>query len=169
MLSGFPSVLCYDEGPEGFSLYLGEVSTSYGLALFEASTPLTVVSFGATGYGRLGWATEKDIPHLSTVAAARAFLDEHERLGLIDFEARLGDDVSLASHDDGECHLRFRKRPALMAILGRVVPPMNGGRVIHALVTSPGTYVTCDSAGAVVTHATFDAYLAGKHRGGGEP
>jgi hypothetical protein len=145
-----PSGLCYDEGPAGFSLYLGEVSTSYGLALFDASKPLAVVRFGATGYGRLGWATEKHLPPLPTAGAARAFLDEHEGIGLIEFEARLGDDVWLASHNDGECHLRFRERPALMAVLQRVVPPVEGGRVINALLANPGHYVRWD-AGTVRT------------------
>jgi hypothetical protein len=153
-----PSVLCYDEGPEGFGIYLGEVSTSYGLALFDPNTPLEVVYFGATGYGQLGWATEKDLPQLSTVGAAREFLDDHEGLGLIDFEARLGEDVWLASHDDGECHLCFGERAALMAALQRVVPPTDGGRVIHALLTNPGHYVTWD-AGTVRTFPTFEAYL----------
>jgi hypothetical protein len=72
--------------------------------------------------------------------------------------------VWLASHDDGECHLRFGERRALMAVLQRVVPLVDGGRVIHALLSNPGHYVTWD-AGTVRTLATFEAYLAQRPSG----
>lgn len=155
-----PSVYSYDEGADGFGLYLGEISTADGLALFQPSTSITILEFGATGYERVGWATVQDLPPLRTAGEARAFLDAHEALGLIDFEARLGDDVTISSHDDGECHLRFRDRKALIEVLQQLVPEAHAGRVMHAVLTSQGRYVVCDPQGTITTFATFEAYLA---------
>lgn len=163
MSSTAPGVLCYEERTEGFRLYLGEVSTAEGLALFEESTAITIVRFGATGYACFDWATEADLPPLPTVGAVRGFIAENDTdLGLIDFEAQLGSDVSLSSHDDGECSLLFRERPAILVMLRRVVPPVHAEPVIQALLTNPGHYVTCDSTGIIGVFTTFEAYLASR-------
>jgi hypothetical protein len=157
-----PDLFFFDEGPDGFRLYLAELSTAEGLALFDPTTPIAIVSFGATSYRNLGWATEKDIPPLDTVGAARAFLDAQPALGLIDFEALVEDDASLSSHDDGECHFWFRERSALTAALCAVMPPDDGGRLVHAVLSHPGRYVTLDGTGAIVFYTSFDAYLAAR-------
>jgi hypothetical protein len=155
-----PDLFFCDEGPDGFQLYLAELSTAEGLALFDPATPIAIASFGATSYRNLGWATEEDLPPLATAGAARAFLDAQPALGLIDFEALVGDDASLSSHDDGECHLWFRERAALTEMLCMVVPAEHRGRLVHAVLTHPGRYVTLGDTGALVFFASFEAYLA---------
>jgi hypothetical protein len=157
-MSAVTRVLSYGEGPEGFDLYIGEISTSDGLAPFDPQTTITILEFGATGFEHLGWATERDIPPLRTAGEARAFL-ERDALGLITFSARLGDDISISSHDDGECHIRFRQRKTLLAVLQQLVPPAHAGRILHALFSNPGRYLVWDGDGAVTTFATFEAYL----------
>lgn len=116
-----------------------------------------IVSFGATSYRNLGGATEKDIPSLDTVGAARTFLAAQPALGLVDLEALVGDDASHSSHDDGECHLWFRERSVLTATLCKVVPQERCGRLVHAVLSHPGTL---DDTGGIVLYASFDAYLA---------
>ena len=41
----------------------------------------------------------------------------------------------LASHDDGECHFRFRDRAQMVAVLQKAVPVAYSGRVVNAIVT----------------------------------
>jgi len=155
-----PSVFRYEVAREGFGLYLGELSTTEGLGLFAPSTPLKLVRFGATGYARLGWATEKELPPLPTAGAMRDFLTENEPIGLIELEAVLGDGVLLSSHDDGECHFRFHDRAEMMDVLLKTAPMSHHGRAVHAILAAQGLYVTIDPDGVVTTFASFDAYVS---------
>ncbi len=158
------SACVFDEGASGFRVCLGEVSTSEAIALFDASTPITIVSFGATCFARFGFATEKDLPPIPTAGAARAFLDAHGQIGLVEFEALLGEGVSIHSHENGNCQLRCRDRSALLFALRQVVPEVSGPRVVHTLVANPGYCVSVDATGTFAMRPTSGARLTGRPR-----
>lgn len=160
-----PSVLLYKEAPDGYTLYLGEVSTAQGLALIEPSRRATVVRFGATNYEGYSWGTEEQLPALHSVGEVRSFLETDEVLGLVDFEAEIEGIGRLSSHDDAECNFNFTDRAALMAVMQKTVPASYSGMVINTLLSNPGIYITCSESGHISKYASFDEYLAKQVRG----
>ena len=152
-----PSVFSYRATGDGLQLDVGPLTTAEGLALLDSSSAVTIQEFGATSYQHHGFATEKDLPVLSTVGELRSFLEGD--VGLITFSASIEGGITLGSHDDGECHFQVTSRSTLMALMQKVVPPACSGLVINALLTHPGLYVACGEDGAILKFATFDAYV----------
>ncbi len=155
------TVFRYDVAHGRSDLYVGELTTAQGLALFDPAAPVAIRSFGATSYKHHGWATEKDLPAFASVLDLRQFLErEGAGLGLIEFEIEVDGSHQLGTHDDAECHFSFADRESLMATLKRVVPAEYEGLVINALLKNPGMYIACSETGALRKYASFKAYLA---------
>jgi hypothetical protein len=96
-----------NSGTDGARLHINELSVSNALKLFPAAEAVAITLFSAiVGVGAGAGATrhyrsQDDIPRLATVQEAWTFLDQNtDDTDLIDFEATIGDDISLKTHDD---------------------------------------------------------------------
>jgi len=74
------------------------------LSLIESSTKLEITGFGATNYKEYGWATDKELPVITSVNNAILFLKSEADIGLIDFNVTLAYVGTFSTHDDKECH-----------------------------------------------------------------
>jgi hypothetical protein len=115
-----------------------------------------VTTFGATGYERHGWATEKELPPLGTVGDVRAFL-ERPALGVIEVEIRVDGVGRVTSLENGECAFHAPDRAIVLAIMAKVVPEAYAGLVIHALLGSPGVSFACSASGVLTRYASIRA------------
>ncbi len=154
-----PEVFRYGDVHGEHQLYVGGITTAEGLSVLDPLAVARVTTFGATGYERYGWATEEELPPLRTVRELHAFL-ERPALGIIEVEIAIEGFGRLTSRDDGECAFHVPDRATLLALMAKVVPEAYAGLVIHALLGSPGIYLSCSASGVLARHASFDAYLA---------
>jgi len=157
-----PSVYLYSEKEDEFELYLGEFSTFEGLSLVDPNVCADLVSIGASCYKNYGWATEREFPRWNTVKEVTTFLKNNENIGLIDFEIRLDQIGYLSTHDDGECHFRFKNKSDLIQVLKSVIPNEYSNLIISLLFENPDKYIEIDKSGKLKKYPTFDQYLKTK-------
>lgn len=153
-----PHCFRLDLRPDGARLYVLELSTAAGLALFDPDAPLRVSAFGA-GAPEAGWLTAADLPPTPTVAALLALLEAHPAWDLVDVTVAIGARARLHTHDDGECHFTLASAHDALQIVGRLLPAPRAQQVIAALQQHPGAYVASPH-GRIQIFASFEAYLA---------
>jgi hypothetical protein len=156
------SVYLYNETAKGYELYLGECSTLHGLSLLGRELAFKLTSFGATCYGKYGWATEEELPKFSSVGEIMSFLESEGDIGIVDFKADIEDLCTFGTHDDGECQFSFRTKQQCLSILKEVLPPQSRDLLINKLINNPGLYITCDTENQITKFHSFDEYLAEK-------
>lgn len=159
-----PDVYLYKISGNRFELYLGGFSTAEGAGLFEKTNRIRLLDFGATGYQRYGWATEKEIPVLENIGELISFLEKETHLGLVTFEAEITGEGSLSSHDDTGCHLILNSRQQLFSFIKQVAPPVYRDKLLAALIQNPEMYLTIDEFGIIRKFNTFSQYLQAKPR-----
>lgn len=154
-----PRVFLYSSAQGRHSLYVGGLSTAEGLTLFPPQEPVSIVRFGAKNYKNYGWASEEHLPQLTSAQELMTFLTSGE-LGLVEFEATIGGNSSVSSHDDSECNFTFACRPMLIAAIQAFAPQSGSGALLNALLSSPETYIRCAESGQIQSFKSFDEYLA---------
>jgi hypothetical protein len=151
-----PKVYGYGHADGEHQLHVGGITIAEGLSVLDPRADARVTAFGATGYERHGWATEKELPALRTVDDVRAFL-ERPALGILEVEVRVDGVGRVTSLEDGECAFHVPERATVLAIMAKVVPEAYAGLVIHALLGSPGTFFACSASGVLTRHASIRA------------
>jgi hypothetical protein len=153
---------CYSlDTYEGRSrLYLSETSTSTALRLLPFDTPIVITDFGAIGPAPDQWCTIADLPPLRSAGAFAAFLDDHNSLEPVDVTVRIGADIVLSTHDDGEATFTVPSDLDAFQLLSRSVSPRDLPLLTHSLLSHRGQYVVLGGRG-VRTFPTFDEYLRG--------
>ncbi len=154
-----PNVYLYKKSEKGFELYLGDFSTLEGLFCFKPQADAQIISFGASGYKKFGWASENEIPELNTVAEIIEFFKSEGEIGLIDFEAKIKDIGVIRTHDDSECHFIFSEKDQILDILKVAAPSEYLGLIFNKLIENPNFYITFDEFGKVNKYKTFVNYL----------
>jgi len=115
-------------------------------------------------HGGLNWATEDDLPPLTTVGQIAELVAGD--IGLIELEVDIAGWGIMRSHDDAECDFTIHARSDLMAVLARVIAPEQLGRMTNILLQRSGQYVAFSPDGAEVKYfATFDDYVSWSHPG----
>lgn len=155
----YPSVYLYKVSGNQYELYLGGYSTLEGIRLFDKEARIKLHEFGATNYQRYGWATEKEIPTIETVAELIWFLEKEPHLGLVTFKAEIISQGSLSSYDDAECHLRLSSKQQLFNIIKHVSPQVYQDKLLAALIQHPEIYLTLDEQGMIHKYHSFEQYL----------
>ncbi len=141
-------------------LYLSETSTSAALRLLPSEAPIVITHFGAIRPAPDQWCTVADLPPLHTTGAFAAFLDDQESLEPVDVTVRIGSDVVLSTHDDGEATFTVISDLHALQLLGRSVSPQGLPLLTNALLSHRGHYVVLGEHG-VSTFPTFDDFLRG--------
>jgi len=141
-------------------LYLSETSTSAALRLLPSEVPIEITDFVAIGPTPDQWRFLADLPPLPTAGALADFLDGHESIEPIDVTVRIGADVELSTHDDGEATFLVPSHQAALQLLGRAVSPQELPVLTIALQSHPGSYVLLRE-GRLRIFPTFDDYLRG--------
>lgn len=154
-----PSVYLYRETESEFELYLGEFSTLDGLKAINEKLRVQLVSIGASNYKKYGWATENEFPDWKTVQEVKSFFEQEEEFGLIDFEIELTEFGNLSSHDDGECHFRFREKSSLIEVVKTVTDSINRDLILSGLLNNPDMYIEVEKSGKLSKYHSFDQYL----------
>ena len=154
-----PCLYRYRNTDNGHELYLGGLTTMEGLSFFDETTSINMLEFGATQYQKLGWATERDIPELTSINQLLSFLDSQENIGLAAFKVELSGIGSMSTHDDVECHFLLHTRNACMRLLGSCISPQHRDKLINKLLTNQGCYLSCSETGVVRKFESFKEYL----------
>jgi len=154
-----PKVYSYREKESEFELYLGEFSTLHGLNAINENLKVQLLSIGATNYGEHGWATEKEFPDWKTVKEIRSFFIQEDEFGLIDFEIELTGFGKLSTHDDGECHFKFKEKRDLIDVVKTVSDSVNVELIVSGLLNNPGMYIEIEKCGKMNMYHSFDQYL----------
>ena len=154
-----PSVYLYRETESQFELYLGEFSTLDGLKAINEKLKIKLVSIGASNYKKYGWATENEFPDWKTVQEVKSFFEREEEFGLIDFEIELTEFGNLSTHDDGECHFRFKDKSALIDVVKTVADSINRDLILSGLLNNPDMYIEIEKSGKLNKYHSFDQYL----------
>lgn len=126
-----------------------------GLGLFAADTPVQIMSLVADQ--RLEASPVDAEPDVASVIE---FLNKHCVTALIDFSCRIGGDIELTTHDDGECHFRVPSIADCRRLVLATVPPDRGSLLWNSLEAHPGCYITIDEPGQLTRYTSFDDYLA---------
>ena len=140
-------------------LYVLELSTDQGLALFEPCERIRVSAFGASAANGAGWLTESDLPLVQTVTGLRALLRAHAEWDIVDIAVEIGARSQLRTHDDGECHFTLASAHDALRIVERLLPPPLSQSIVEALQKHPAAYVAL-TGGGIRIYASFDAFLA---------
>lgn len=154
-----PTVYLYREKENQFELYLGEFSTLDGLTAINEKLKVQLVSIGASNYKKYGWATEKEFPNWKTVQEVKSFFEQEEEFGLIDFEIKLIEFGNLSTHDDGECHFRFKEKTDLINVVKTVSASVSREQIVSGLLNNPGMYIEIENSGTLNKYHSFDQYL----------
>ncbi len=154
-----PSVYLYKEAESEFELYLGEFSTLNGLKAINEKLKVQLVNIGASNYKKFGWATEKEFPDWKTVKEVKSFFEQEDEFELIDFEIELNEFGNLSTHDDGECHFRFKKKSDLIDVVKNVTNPINRELTLAGLLNNPGMYIEIEKSSKMNKYHSFDQYL----------
>ena len=141
-------------------LYLSETSTSAALRLLSSEEPLVVIEFGAVRQPSGQWCSVADLPPLSTAGALATFLEAHESLAPVDVTVRIGAEIELSTHDDGEATLTVSSDLHALQLLGRAVSHQDLPLLTAALQSHRGQYVVLGDDGVRV-FSTFEDYLHG--------
>ncbi len=159
-----PTVYLYREKGNEFELYLGEFSTLDGLKAINEKLKIQLVSIGASNYKKYGWATEKEFPEWKTVQEVKLFLEQEGEFGLIDFEIEFIEFGNLSTHDDGECHFRFKEKRDLINVVKTVSGSINQELIISGLLNNPEMYINIEKSGRLNKYHSFDQYLKEKQK-----
>jgi len=154
-----PTVYLYREKGNEFELYLGEFSTFNALNSIDENLKVRLVSIGASNYKKYGWATEKEFPNWKTVQEVKSFFEQEDEFGLIDFEIELNEFGNLSTHDDGECHFRFKEKRDLINVVKTVSESMNGELIVSGLLSNPEMYIKIRKSVQLNKYHSFDQYL----------
>ena len=154
-----PTVYLYREKENEFELYLGEFSTFNGLNSIDGNLKVRLVSIGASNYKKYGWATETEFPNWKTVQEVKSFFEQEDEFGLIDFEIELNGFGNLSTHDDGECHFRFKEKKDLINVVKTVSDSMSGELIVAGLLSNPEMYIMIGKSGQLNKYHSFDQYL----------
>ena len=154
-----PTIYLYREKENEFELYLGEFSTLDGLKSINEKLKIQLVNIGASNYKKYGWATEKEFPDWKTVKEVKLFFEQEGEFGLINFEIELIGFGNLSTHDDGECHFRFKKKSDLIDVVKNVAYPINRERTVAELLNNPGVYIEIEKSGVMNKYHSFNQYL----------
>ncbi len=154
-----PAVYLYKQKENEFELYLGEFSTLNGLNSIDENLEVRLVSIGASNYRKYGWATENEFPKWKTVQEVKSFFEKEDEFGLIDFEIELNGYGNLSTHDDGECHFRFKEKRDLINVVKTVSDSMNRELIISGLLSNPEMYINIGKSGQLNKYHSFDQYL----------
>ncbi len=154
-----PSIYLYRETESEFELYLGEFSTLSGLKVINEKLRVQKVSIGASNFKKYGWATENEFPDWKTVKEVKSFFEHQEEFGLVDFEIELTGFGYLSTHDDGECHFRFKQKSDLIDVVKTVTEPINRDLILSGLLNNPNMYIKVEKAGKLRRYHSFDQYL----------
>lgn len=154
-----PTVYLYRERENAFELYLGEFSTFNGLSSIDENLKIRLVSVGASNYKKYGWATEKEFPNWKTVKEVKSFFEQEDEFGLIDFEIELIGFGNLSTHDDGECHFRFKEKRDLISVVKTVSDSKNEDLIVSGLLNNPEMYIKIGNSGQLNKYHSFDQYL----------
>lgn len=155
----YPSVYLYKVSGNQHELYLGGYSTLEGIGLFDKEACIQIHESGATNYQRYGWATEKEIPTMQTIAELLRFLEKETCLGLVTFRAEIISQGSLSSHDDAECHICLSSKQQLFKMIKHVSPQVYQDKLLAALIQHPEIYLTLDEEGIIHKYHSFEQYL----------
>lgn len=140
----------------GVQLYVSELSTLDGLAMFPDSLPARVTEFGAHQPGGGNWVFAKDLPPVHNVASLRRLLLTLADITLVDFSVDIAGE-ELSTHDDGECHFIVGTDERATEIVHRLLGPA-APAVIELLLANRELYVGIQNGTAQVFHS-FDEYL----------
>lgn len=154
-----PTVYQYRERHNEFELYLGEFSTFDGLNSISEKLKVQLMRVGASNYKKYGWATEKEFPHWKTIEDVKSFFEQEGEFGLIHFEIKLPEFGSLSTHDDGECHFRFKKKSDLIGVVKTVSDSIHHELLLSGLLNNPEMYIVIEKSGTLSTFHSFDQYL----------
>lgn len=159
-----PTVYLYKEKENESELYLGEFSTLDGLKAINERLKVKLVHVGASGFRKYGWATEKEFPDWKTVQEVKSFFEQEDEFGLIDFEIELIGFGNLFTHDDGECHFRFKEKRNLIDVVKTVSDSMNRELIVSGLLNNPGMYIEIEKSGKMNKYHSFDQYPFDKQK-----
>ena len=154
-----PDVYFYKETITGVELYLGELTTLNGLYCLDPRYEACITSFGASSFQSFGWATEKELPELKTVADITSFFESEGEIGLIEFEATIQDVGILSSHNDRECHFKFTEAKQYLSILKKAAPLEYAMLIFNKLIENPNCYLKFDEFGTMTKYQSFQKYL----------
>ncbi|WP_375562031.1 hypothetical protein ACE193_05645 [Bernardetia sp. OM2101] len=154
-----PSLFLYKKIEDKYLFYVLELSTLDGLKLLPQELESDITDFGATEYKQFGWATQNDIPKLSTVKDVVRFLENEQELGLINFEVIIKNYGKLSSHDDGECHFELDSKLELISIFKKILPFPHQNKLLAHLLKYQNQYLKVDEIGNIIHYPTFDDYL----------
>ncbi|WP_291727426.1 hypothetical protein [Bernardetia sp.] len=155
----YTSLFLYKEIEDGYQFYVSEFSTLDALKLFPKDLEIEIIEFGATWYKNFGFATEKDIPILSTIKEMVSFLENEGDIGLVYFEMRMNKYGILSSHDDGECNLKLNSKSELLSIIRKILPLPYQNKLLAQLLKYPNQYLKIEETGNIINYPTFDDYL----------
>ena len=158
-----PSVYLYNEKESEFELYFGDFSTIAGLNAINENLNVKVSNISALNFEKNDWASEKELPIWNTVKEVKSFFNNTKEFNLIDFEIELIGFGNLSTHDDGECHFRFKKKNDLLGVLNNVVNHPNKKIIISEIISNPGIYYEIKKSGEMIKYHSFDHYLNKTH------
>jgi len=157
-----PSVFRFSNAGGVFSFYVGELSTLEGLALFEPDEPVQILEFytggssagieSAIGMGRFPNA-------ITSVRMATSYFRSNPSVDLVDFAARIGENVKLSTHDDGECSFVFDNMDAATELMKRCPGLKDRPDLVQFLFENAGRYVSVTPQGETATFPDFDSYV----------
>ncbi len=154
-----PTVYLYKENENEFELYLGEFSTLNGLKAISEKLKVKLLSIGASNYKKYGWATENEFPDWKTVEEVKSFFEQEDEFGLIDFEIELIGFGNLSTHDDGECHFKFKQKKDLIDVINTVSYSVLIELIVSGLLNNPDMYIEIEKSGKMNKYHSFEQYL----------
>ena len=154
-----PTVYLYKEKENEFELYLGEFSILDGLKAINEKLKVKLVSIGASNYKKYGWATENEFPDWKTVQEVKSFFEQEDEFGLIDFEIELIGYGNLSTHDDGECHFKFKHKRDLIDVVKTLSDSEHIELIVSGLLNNPDMYIEIEKSGKMNKYHSFGQYL----------
>lgn len=137
-----------DVAERGYRLLVAGITAAEGLALLDPQATPRVCAFGATGYERHGWATEKDLPSFDDVAQLRALV-ARPGLGLLELDVAIEQFGRVTSRDDSSCAFYVDSRAALHGLVTQLLPAPHVARGINTLLGNSGAYFAWSEAGGL--------------------
>lgn len=159
-----PTCFSLDKIDNEARLYMSEIiRTAEALKAFPSSETIQVTEFGAKPHKVSGWVSGKDLPLLKTVGDLISYLEANDNLELIDFSGKIGADIVLSTHDDGEVSFTVANEEVALKILQQFVDPKLLNPVVAAVVGNPGKYISIPK-GQVKIFDTFEDWIADDER-----
>ena len=151
-----PTSYYYRELDGRFRLYLGGVSTLYGLQLLQRETPVSKMEVYTHPEG--DWLPPERPRTVSSVIECVEAIPDHA--GIYDFSCDLVGGGEFSTHDDSECHFVLNDQDSIRDLVDAAADIAVQARLWEMLQENIGCYVVVTPDHDFRTYADFDALLA---------